>query len=203
MHTNISLAKDGVNLFHAKDGQDGLAEIAHKFVTSILYYANDLCLLMNPSVNAYRRLDPKYEAPNEIKVSSVDRGSMVRIPFGNENSARIEVRTVSPDANPYLYIYALIKAGMEGVKAGEQELKAMKEVVNNAGKLPGEIHSALDSFKNSDFMSDVMGERNHEKYLKLKQSVANRSPRELGDNIKAGEVLYHHEVTNQQLWADF
>jgi glutamine synthetase len=34
---------------------------------------------------------------------------MVRIPLGNEKSARIEVRSVSPDTNPYLLFYSLLK----------------------------------------------------------------------------------------------
>ena len=42
--------------------------------------------LLNPSVNSYRRLDPHFEAPNQIKASPVDRGSMIRIPIGNESS---------------------------------------------------------------------------------------------------------------------
>ena len=54
------------------------------FVDRILTHGNDICLLLNPSVNAYRRLDPHFEAPNQIKASAVDRGSMIRIPIGNE-----------------------------------------------------------------------------------------------------------------------
>ena len=54
----------------------------------ILTHGNDICLLLNPSVNAYRRLDPHFEAPNQIKASAVDRGSMIRIPIGNERSRR-------------------------------------------------------------------------------------------------------------------
>ena len=65
-------------------------------------------------MNAYRRLDPHYEAPNQIKCSAVNRGAMVRIPYGNEKSARIEVRSVAPDANPYMVMYTLIKTGLEG-----------------------------------------------------------------------------------------
>ena len=37
---------------------------------------------------------------NQIKASAMDRGSMIRIPLGNAHSARIEVRSIAPDANP-------------------------------------------------------------------------------------------------------
>ena len=100
MHTNVSLARKGKNLFYDKKGQDGLSPLGWNFIERILANANDICLFLNPSVNAYRRLDPHFEAPNQIKASAIDRGSMVRIPLGNEKSARIEVRSIAPDANP-------------------------------------------------------------------------------------------------------
>jgi len=80
------------------------------FLDRILTHGNDICLLLNPSVNAYRRLDPHFEAPNQIKASAVDRGSMIRIPIGNEKSMRVEVRSVAPDANPYLVMLSSSRA---------------------------------------------------------------------------------------------
>jgi len=114
MHTNISIFKNGRNLFHDKKGRGQLSDAAWKFIEKILSNANDICLILNSSVNAYRRLDPHFEAPNEIKVSEIDRGAMIRVPLHNEKSARIEVRSVGTDANPYLLIYSLIKTGLEG-----------------------------------------------------------------------------------------
>lgn len=205
MHTNISLSQNRKNIFYDAQGKEKLSDIAHRFITGVLYHANDICLVIAPSVNAYRRLDPHYEAPNEIKVSPTDRGSMVRIPIGNEKSARIEVRTVAPDVNPYLTIYALLKAGMTAVHATPEELKTMEADVYGVEvkKLPGEIYTAIANFMGSDFMKEIMGNENHSKYASLKESVADRSPKQLGRHIKSGEILYHHEVTNQYLWKQF
>ena len=50
--------------------------------------ATDICLMLNSSVNAYRRLDPHFEAPNQLKASAIDRGSMVRIPIGKRAQHR-------------------------------------------------------------------------------------------------------------------
>ena len=96
MHTNMSLSKNGKNIFHEPKGKDGLSSIAWDFILRILNHAPELCLIINSSVNSYRRLDPHYEAPNQIKVSPMDRGSMIRIPVGNARTARIEVRSVAP-----------------------------------------------------------------------------------------------------------
>src|SRR5258708_7214655 len=102
MHTNVSISKAGKNLFWDTKGQEKLSKLGWQFIDRILTHGNDLCLLLNASVNAYRRLDPHFEAPNQIKASAVDRGSMIRVPIGNEKSMRVEVRSVAPDANPYM-----------------------------------------------------------------------------------------------------
>ncbi len=205
MHTNMSFSKDGVNMFYDAAGEHSLSDVARKVTTGILYYANDCCLLINSSVNAYRRLDPHFEAPNEIKVSAVDRGSMVRIPIGNEKSSRIEVRTVAPDANPYLALYALIKAGIAGMRAGAEELVVMEKKVygGKVKKLPGNIYEALEHFEGSDFVKDILGEENQQKYAALKYMAAERSPKSLGTKVKTEEIIYHHEVTNQWIWNQF
>ncbi len=111
MHTNVSISKGGKNLFWDPKGEDKLSKLGWSFVDRILTHGNDTCLLLNPSVNAYRRLDPHFEAPNQLKASAVDRGSMVRIPIGNEKSMRVEVRSVAPDANPYMVMLSIFKTG--------------------------------------------------------------------------------------------
>jgi len=114
MHTNVSVSKNGKNLFWDPKGEEKMSKLAWQFVDRLLTHGNDLCLLFNPSVNAYRRLDPHFEAPNQLKASAVDRGSMVRIPIGNERSARVEMRSVAPDANPYLVMLGVFKTGLDG-----------------------------------------------------------------------------------------
>src|ERR1700738_1358840 len=88
MHTNVSISENGKNLFWDPKGEEKLSKFGYEFIDRVLTHGNDLCLLFNSSVNAYRRLDPHFEAPNQLKASPVDRGSMVRIPIGNERSMR-------------------------------------------------------------------------------------------------------------------
>src|SRR5271167_510550 len=114
MHTNVSISNNGKNLFWDPKGEEKLSKMGWQFVYRILTHGNDTCLVFNSSVNAYRRLDPHYEAPNQLNASAVNRGAMVRVPIGNEKSARIEVRAVGPDANPYLVLYSIFKSGLHG-----------------------------------------------------------------------------------------
>jgi glutamine synthetase len=203
MHINLSLSKDGKNIFYSEKGENNVSDSARKVINSILYHAKDICLILNASVNAYRRLDPHFEAPNEIKVSPVDRGAMIRIPAGNEKSARIEIRSVAPDADPYLTLFVLLKLAIKGMKASKTESAKYEGVNKKREKLPGNIYDALRYFKNSDEVKELIGDANHLKYISLKEDVAHRSARDLGSRIKNREILDHHEVRNQMIWMDF
>ena len=199
MHTNISVSQKGKNLFFDPKGQDKLSKLGWKFIDRILSSGQDLCLVLNPSVNAYRRLDPHFEAPNQIKASPVDRGSMVRIPLGNEKSARIEVRSIAPDANPYMALYTLLKTGFQGPIEPENGDKKR----DRTKFLPDNIYDAIRLLKGSKYAADLLGEAVHKKYADLKLASAERCPKALGTKIKIPEIQFHHEVTNQYLWSDF
>ena len=198
MHTNFSLAKGSKNIFYDPKGDEGLSKIAWDFILKLLNHAPEICLVLNSSVNAYRRLDPHFEAPNQIKVSAIDRGSMIRIPVGNEKSARIELRSVAPDANPYLLLFTMLKTGFEGKSLTKDENKR-----DRLRFLPDNIYDAVALCKSSKFMTDILGEESKEKFIKYKQAAADRSPKALGTTVKRTEVVNHHEVYNQYLWNSF
>jgi glutamine synthetase len=199
MHTNLSLSRDGRNLFWQEDGQDGVSPAAWEFVERILANANDICLILNSSVNAYRRLDPHFEAPNQIKASAINRGAMIRIPLGNERSARIEVRSIAPDANPYMALFALLRTGLDGPRSEEPEA----EKRSRTRFLQDNIYDGLRAFKASRFVTELLGEEVQGRFADLKQAQAERCPKALGTQIKTAEVQFHHEVTNQYLWNLF
>ena len=197
MHTNVSVSKNGKNLFWDPKGEEQMSGEAWAFVDRILTHGNDICLLLNASVNSYRRLDPHFEAPNQLKASAIDRGSMVRIPIGNEKSSRVEVRSVSPDANPYLALYSIFKTGLSGETAKIANLRQAERY------LPDNIYTALENFRNAEWTTSLLGADVKARYADLKQASADRCPRLLGTFVKAPEVQYHHEVYNQFLWNKF
>jgi glutamine synthetase len=200
MHTNLSITKSGKNLFHDAVGEDGLSGLGWSFIDRILANANDICLILNSSVNSYRRLDPHFEAPNQIKASAINRGAMVRIPLGNEHSARVEVRSIAPDANPYLALYALLRTGLEGPLPADAETEIRR---SRTRFLPDNIYDAIRHFKASDYVAELLGADVQTKFAEVKQLQADRCPKALGTVIKTAEVQFHHEVTNQYLWSMF
>jgi glutamine synthetase len=197
MHTNVSVSEKGKNLFWDAKGEEKLSKMGWQFIDRILTHGNDLCLLLNASVNAYRRLDPHFEAPNQIKASAVDRGSMIRIPIGNEKSMRVEVRSVSPDANPYLVMLSIFKTGIDGQTSKIKNLRQAERY------LPDNIYTALDDFRKAEWTNELLDEDVKGRYADLKQAAADRCPRSLGTFVKAPEVQFHHEVYNQYLWNMF
>jgi glutamine synthetase len=197
MHTNVSISKDGKNLFWDPKGEEKLSKPGWAFVDRVLTHGNDFCLIMNSSVNAYRRLDPHFEAPNQLKASAVDRGAMIRIPIGNERSMRVEFRSVAPDANPYLVLYSIFKTGIQGETAKIKNLRQAERY------LPDNIYTALENFNNSSWMSEILSDGVKKRFADLKQASADRCPRLLGTFVKPQEVQYHHEVYNQFLWNLF
>jgi glutamine synthetase len=197
MHTNVSVSKDGKNLFWDAQGEERLSSFGWQFIDRILTAGNDICLMLNSSVNAYRRLDPHFEAPNQIKASAIDRGSMVRVPFGNERSSRVEVRSVAPDANPYMVMLSVFKTGLHGSISSQSNLRQA------ARYLPDNIFDALDLFRASEWTTELLGAEPKVRYADLKQASADRCPRQLGTFVKPPEVQFHHEVYNQYLWNLF
>jgi glutamine synthetase len=197
MHTNVSVMKNGKNLMWDPKGEEKISKFGWQFVDRILTHGNDICLSLNASVNAYRRLDPHFEAPNQIKASATDRGSMVRIPIGNEKSSRVEVRSVGPDANPYMVLYSVFKTGLDGNTEKIKNLRSADRF------LPDNVYTAIENFRAADWTTQLFGKDVKDRYADLKQASADRCARQLGTFVKPAEVQFHHEVYNQYLWNQF
>jgi len=122
MHVNISLWKDGRNLFFDKNDEYAeMSEVARYFGGGILDHANALAAIVAPTTNSYRRLVPGYEAPVYVAWSTGNRSAIIRIPVhyrGEKfsNLKRIEFRAPDPSCNPYLTFSAIVAAGLDGIK---------------------------------------------------------------------------------------
>jgi len=69
--------------------------------------------------------------------------------------------------------------------------------------LPDHIQAAIDDFKGSSWIAEILGSDVQGRFADLKQAAANRCARDLGTFVKAPEVQFHHEVYNQSLWNIF
>ena len=182
MHTNCSLfdSKKG-DLFYDKDADMELSLLCKKWITGILNHARELALLTNPIVNSYKRLVSGYEAPIYACWSDANRSSLIRIPAIRGNATRTELRNVDPCANPYLALAGILACGLEGIKntadkdiippvkdnlfdLTDDEIKARKITC-----LPETLHAAIEDFKDSSILKEVLGEHLFPKYIEAKE----------------------------------
>lgn len=151
MHTNMSIWKDGKNLF-AGDGYGGLSGTALHYIGGLIEHAEALAAICSPTTNSYKRLVPGFEAPVNLAYSYRNRSAAVRIPVVESAEARrVEYRPPDPSANPYLSFAALLMAGLDGVKrklhpgdaVNENIYKMEKGRASRIKQLPGSLESAL------------------------------------------------------------
>jgi glutamine synthetase len=122
-HFNMSLTDvtTGANLF--RDAGDvrgkGWSKVAYGFTAGILKHAPALAAICTPTVNSYKRLQPRLAdgtvswAPVWAAYGDNNRSCMVRLPH---NRPCVENRAVDTAANVYLAAAFLLAAGLEGVR---------------------------------------------------------------------------------------
>lgn len=179
MHTNMSLFKDGKNVFYDKNGKFHLSNTALYFLNGILEHARAITAIANPTVNSYKRLIPGFEAPVYISWATKNRSPLVRIPDADEIGTRLEMRSADPMANPYLLLAAVLKAGLDGIK---QEKMPMDPITSNVFEmteeertkrgikpLPSTLHNAIKAFKEDKLMEDALGDHLTHSFIESKE----------------------------------
>ena len=178
MHLNMSLSKDGKNVFIDTEDAIGLSKEAYYFIGGIMKHVKAITFIANPIINSYKRLVPGYEAPVYIAWSANNRTPMIRIPSTRGKGTRVELRSPDPSANPYLTLAVCLAAGLEGIekkieppKSIDRNLFAMTpEELEKAGleRLPVSLMDSIREFQNDTFIQDVLGRDLSRKYLNAK-----------------------------------
>lgn len=180
MHTNMSLSKDGRNLFADENDPLGLSREAYNFIAGIMEHIKGMTAITNPLVNSYKRLVPGFEAPVYIAWSATNRSPLIRIPAGRGEGTRIELRSPDPSCNPYLTLAVCLAAGLDGIKRNLNPQKAVDynifhmtdEERKKAGiqSLPGTLLEAIEALEQDEFIKNVLGEHIAANYIKAKKA---------------------------------
>ena len=179
MHLNMSISRDGINVFQDAKDEYGLSKEAYCFIGGIMKHMKALTFITNPSVNSYKRLIPGFEAPVYIAWSARNRSPLIRIPESRGISTRIELRSVDPSANPYLAMAAILTAGLEGVKekmevpaAIDRNIYAMSaRERKEAGidDLPGTLNEAIEYLKQDETVQSALGSHILDNFIEAKR----------------------------------
>lgn len=191
MHINMSLSKNGVNVFQDAHDKNGLSREAYYFLGGLMKHIKAMTVILNPIVNSYKRLVPGYEAPAYIAWSSKNRTPLVRIPATRGEDARIELRSPDPSCNPYLALAVCLAAGMDGIRnqilppeSCDKNLNGMSpEEVHKLGieALPRNLEEAVKEFEKDPLMKEVLGEEVCGKYVKAKMAEWETYNRQVSD----------------------
>ena len=170
MHINLSLFKDGINLFTNRGNFH--SPVAHSFIAGVMRRIPEITLFLNPTANSYRRLGA-FEAPAYVSWSRENRSQLIRIPAADGEYARFELRSPDPQCNPYHAFALLMEAGLEGVREGlplPEPLNlnlyaAPAALLAQCEKLPGDLGEAVEKAASSAFVSRALPQETVEKLV--------------------------------------
>jgi glutamine synthetase len=183
-HIHFSLWKDGKNVFHDPDAEDGLSATARSFVAGVLEHLPGLCGLSAPSFNSYHRIIPQYWAGAFTCWGHDNREAPVRVPslfWGSEEaSTNVELKAADASCNPYLAVGGLIAAGLDGL---ERELEPPQPVevdpatisederaARGIHRLPATQEEALDALAADLVLTTALGPTLTTSYLAVRRS---------------------------------
>lgn len=180
MHINMSLFRDGRNMFYDPDGEKGLSKTAYSFIAGIMAHMKGMAAITNPLVNSYKRLVPGYEAPCYMAWSASNRSALIRIPATRGQSTRVELRCPDPSCNPYLALAVCLAAGLDGIEKG---MTPPPEITDNIfamtpatrkrrgiEALPGSLEEALVYLKKDKLIMNTLGEHVATQYITGKEA---------------------------------
>ena len=161
MHINMSLAKDGKNIFSDPSDKNGLSREAYWFIGGIMKHMKGMTAITNPLVNSYKRLVPGYEAPVYIAWT------------------RIELRCPDPSANPYLALAVCLRAGLDGivnhidppesVDCNIFDLTEEERKSRGIEAVPASLREAVSELEKDELIREVLGVHMADKYIRAKK----------------------------------
>jgi glutamine synthetase len=174
-HLHVSVNRDQRNAFDAPGEQDGVSAELRAFTAGVLAHAAGLMAFLNPTINAYRRVQPDSLAPTHANWGWDNRSAFIRIPPERGGATRIEIRVADGAANPYLAIAAVLAAGAHGVRerltpgppVDGDAYRAAPEVIGRA--LPRSLDAALEALARDAVLCRALGPQIVDTFLAVKR----------------------------------
>jgi glutamine synthetase len=192
-HLHVSLERGGENA--CAEG-DVPAPVTRWFTAGVLAHAQALMAVLNPTINAYRRILPDSLAPTHANWGLDNRGTFVRIPPERGEGARLEIRVGDGTANPYLAIAATLAAGLDGVRS---ELEPPDPIAGDAytaaedvrgAELPASLGAAMDALEADDVLCAALGKETVETFATIKRFEIERHSAHVSD-WELDEYVHH------------
>jgi len=155
LHQSLWTLDGETNLF------DNDEALGNSYLAGLQATAREFQAVVAPTINSYKRFVEQSFAPINVTWGIDNRTAATRSLLGEGSASRIEQRTGSADANPYLVTAANIAAGLHGVDA---ELVLGERTDHDAytspdaQPLPSTLREALDIFETSAVARKTFGD---------------------------------------------
>jgi glutamine synthetase len=184
IHFSLWRLKDGKNHFHDPKGRYGLSDAGYSFIGGVLSHLPALVALTAPSVNSYRRLQPRFWSGAYAAWGPDNREAAIRIPSKRRGlemeSTNLELKPCDPSNNPYLALGGLLAAGLDGMarklNPGEpalvdpDTLSEAERQRRGIRRLPATLGGALDALERDPVLMEALGPVLAKEYLTVKRS---------------------------------
>jgi glutamine synthetase len=175
-HLHLSLCgEDGANAFADPAGDEGCAQILQHLIAGVIAHTPALMAFLNPTVNAYRRIDPHELVPTRACWGYDNRFGLIRVPPERGAATRVEMRLADGSANPYLATAALLFAGLDGVQRSLTPPPPVHGLVyelpeeEQGDPIPLSLETALDALEADTTLRDAMGASLCDTFLTIKR----------------------------------
>jgi glutamine synthetase len=162
-HVHLSLWDGERNAFAGRDASDALPSVFASAVAGVLEHLPAASLLLNPTINSYKRLVPGWFAPINATWGYENRSCAVRaIRSSRPELWRFECRRPGADANPYLALAAIAASAADGIRRSLEPPPAVEGDAyarSDLPELPGSLESALGAFGADGAFRRAIGER--------------------------------------------
>ena len=124
-HVHFSfLDSNGVNAAYDPNGTGSASTLAQHFIAGVVRHMPAMCALVAPSPVSYFRLGPHHWSCGYTSFGIQNREASIRIcpsperdPKKKSKAFNMELRAPDATASPYMVLGALIRAGLEGIRA--------------------------------------------------------------------------------------
>jgi glutamine synthetase len=186
IHLNL-LDHDGAPLLYDPALPASLSDLGGRFAAGVLHHAAALSALTAASPPSSARLSPHRWSAGAVALGPGNREALLRIPVpvtlgGGDHAGQLhlEYRAADATANPYLALGAIVRAGLEGVRAGlappplldrdPGSLDADEAQRFGVGALPKSLDAALGALAADDAVPSWLGQRLYDAYVGVKRS---------------------------------
>ena len=184
LHVHLSLwDADGTEPRNDGDAAHGFSAQLSAFMAGVLAHAPALTGVGAPSVNSYKRLLPGSWAPAHVAWAFGNRAALVRVPSAS-GSRRFEFRSGDHTGNPYLFLAALLAAGLDGIERGLDpgdpasgdlgHLPYAELQARGVGLLPRNVDAALDAVEADEVVMRALGPVCGPEMLRVRRAEAAR-----------------------------